>query len=260
MTSSDTALSVHALHVSYGVIPALRGVSIAVAKGGVTTVVGPNGAGKTTLLRSISGLEPCVSGEIRLSGEPVTGQKPWHLARKGIAHVPQGRRCFGGLTVEENLRIGAYRLPAARAAEQIDLVYGAFPVLREKRDQPSSQLSGGQQQMVAVGRALMSAPEVLLLDEPALGLSPLLVQELAKMLAQVAERFRLAILLAEQNTRLALRSASYAYVLRGGEIVLEGPSAEVAPQMQAAYFGHHGLAQPPAPSPAAANASTERGS
>jgi branched-chain amino acid transport system ATP-binding protein len=255
MTSSDIALSVHALHVSYGVIPALRGVSIAVAKGTVTTVVGPNGAGKTTLLRSISGLEPCRSGEIRLQGEPVTGQKPWDLARKGIAHVPQGRRCFAGLTVDENLRIGAYRLSPTRAAEQSGLVYEAFPVLREKRDQPAGQLSGGQQQMVAVGRALMSAPEVLLLDEPALGLSPLLVQELAKMLAQVAERFRLAILLAEQNTRLALRSASYVYVLRSGEIVLEGSSAEVAPQMQAAYFGHQGPVQSPARDAAGTDAS-----
>jgi branched-chain amino acid transport system ATP-binding protein len=237
MTSSDRALDIQGLVVTYGIIPALRGTNIRVEKGETVALIGPNGAGKTTLLRAVSGLATIEAGAIRTDGRDITRLLPWEIAGLGVAHVPQGRRCFGGLTVEENLTVGGYRLTLPRARLQMEAVYDAFPVLLSKRRQMAAELSGGQQQMLAIGRALMSTPGLLLLDEPSLGLSPVMVQEVIKTLASLVGRFGTAVLLAEQNTRLALRMSRRAYVLRGGRIVLEGESAAISGELRQALFG-----------------------
>ncbi|WP_109793443.1 ABC transporter ATP-binding protein [Minwuia thermotolerans] len=240
MPSSELALEIQGLHARYGVIPAIRGVDLQVGRGELVTVVGPNGAGKTTLLRVLSGLHPPAEGKTSFFGRDTASLSSWQLAKLGIAHVPQGRRCFAGLTVEENLVVGGTRLSKREAARQMDGVFNTFPALHEKRRQWAEELSGGQQQMLAIGRALMSAPEVLLLDEPSLGLSPVLVQEMANTLRRLAREVDAAVLLAEQNTRLALKVSARAYVLRGGQVVLEGKSEKIADDVQKAYLGETG--------------------
>jgi branched-chain amino acid transport system ATP-binding protein len=218
-------------------VPALRGIDLAIAAGEVVAVVGPNGAGKTTLLCAISGSVPVAAGTIAFNGADITGLPPWTIATQGIAHVPQGRRCFAALTVEENLILGGYRLAGNRQAAKLSEIYDMFPVLRTKRRDQAATLSGGQQQMLAIGRGLMSEPRLLLLDEPSLGLSPLLVQEMAQTLRRLADQVKVSIVLAEQNTRLALRVSSRAYVLQGGACVHQGASDEIAPNLHAAYLG-----------------------
>ena len=236
-SSSKPALEVADLSVSYGKAVALRGFSMTVAPGEVVAILGPNGAGKTTLLRAIGGALRASSGSIVSFGVELTRMTPWRIATHGVAVVPQGRRCFGSLSVEENLRIGGFHLDRASLRARLDEIEALFPVLRTKRAQDSATLSGGQQQMLAIGRALMSRPRLLLLDEPSLGLSPLLVQEMAETLRQLAGRFDVTIILAEQNTRLALRIASRAYVLQAGRCVREGPSASLASDLHATYLG-----------------------
>jgi len=237
MISHELVLAVERVSFSYGVVPALIDVNISIGRGEIVGLLGPNGAGKTTLLRIISGLLVPDAGIVKLSGQESSRLSPWAIAARGVAHVPQGRRCFSGLTVEDNLIVGGYRLPQTKALAQLETTYEVFPVLRDKRRQLAAELSGGQQQMLAIGRAIMSAPDLLLLDEPSLGLSPKLVQQMLATLLRLSEVLRAGILLVEQNTRLALSASKRAYVMRGGRILLDADSATVASEVKALYFG-----------------------
>jgi branched-chain amino acid transport system ATP-binding protein len=235
-------LEVRDLHVRYGGIAALSGVSLATAPGEIVAVLGANGAGKSTCLRAISGLVRPHAGEIRLAGETIHGRAPEEITRRGVAHVPEHRRIFAPLSVADNLLLGAYPLGRqgrrARLGERLDAVYALLPRLAERRHQLGGTLSGGEQQMLAIGRALMSGPRVLLMDEPSLGLAPLVVDAILATL----ERLRasgLSVLLVEQFARSALEVADRAYVLRAGRVVLEGPSADLArdARMVESYLG-----------------------
>lgn len=223
-------LEVSDIHVRYGGIAALSGVSLSVGPGEIVALLGANGAGKSTCLRTISGLVRAQSGEIRVAGQPIRELSPEMIAARGVAHVPEHRRIFGPLTVADNLVLGAYCLGRrgrrAHLRERLDFVYDLFPKLAERRGQVGSTLSGGEQQMLAIGRALMSAPQILLLDEPSIGLAPLIVDSIFATL----ERLRnsgLRVLLVEQFAHSALEIADRAYVLRAGRVALEGASAEL---------------------------------
>ena len=227
-------LEVQDLVAAYGKIVALRGVSLEVGAGEVVSLIGPNGAGKTTLIKAITGMIPS-AGEIRLDGEAIGGLKSSRIARRGLAVVPEGRRLFGPMSVLDNLMLGAYlRLTAGgsarggRAAVERDLarVFELFPRLHERQDQLAQTLSGGEQQMLAIGRALMAAPRVLLLDEPSIGLAPVIVREIFTVIAELAER-GIAVLLVEQNARMALRVAARVYVLELGQVALSGTAREI---------------------------------
>jgi branched-chain amino acid transport system ATP-binding protein len=222
----------------YGSVQALDGVSLHVGEGEVVAVLGGNGAGKTTTLRAISGLVS-TSGEIRLGGESITGASPERVARAGVAHVPAGRGIFEELSVHENLRLGAY-LRRGGFAESYERVCGHFPWLERRGAQQAGTLSGGEQQMLAIARALMSRPRMLLLDEPSLGLAPLVIREIFRILGDLNENEGLTILVVEQNATLALRSSSRAYVLEVGQVALEGPSAELAENesVRKSYLGY----------------------
>jgi len=216
----------------------VRGVSFAVGEGEIVTLIGANGAGKSTILRAISGLLPAAKGSITFAGEDLLGI-PAHLrAQKGIAHVPEGRGIFGNLTVLENLRLAAYARKDTRINEDLEEVFRLFPRLHERRQQWGNTLSGGEQQMLAVGRALMSRGRLLLLDEPSMGLAPMLVREIFRVIKRL-NRQGATILLVEQNANLALEVAHRAYILETGEISLSGPSAELKhhPQVVEAYLG-----------------------
>jgi branched-chain amino acid transport system ATP-binding protein len=230
-------LAVNGLHVRYGSVPAVRGVSLEIAAGEIICILGPNGAGKSTLLRAISGLVAAWSGEVRFSGAALDRRNPWSAASNGVAHVPQGRRCFANLTVEENLILGAYQCESKQLSSRLRVTYETFPILRDKRRQMAGQLSGGQQQTLAIARALMSEPKVLMLDEPSLGLAPLVVRSLAPVLQQQAKANGMAILLAEQTTTLASICAPRGYVMHGGLFTLEGPTHEIGERLIAEYFG-----------------------
>ncbi len=237
--SDGEALRVRGLRVSYGGIAAVKGISLDVDKGEIVSLIGANGAGKTSTLKAIVGLVPALSGEVTLFGEDVRGLATPKLVGKGVALVPEGRAIFGNLTVSENLELGAFlkREPVALAA-RLERVLALFPRLSERMAQQAGTLSGGEQQMLAIGRALMGDPRLLLLDEPSLGLSPKLVEQIFEAIVEVA-RGGLTILLVEQNTRLALETASRAYVLVTGEIALSGGAAELAadPRVKGAYLG-----------------------
>ena len=232
-------LEVDSLHVAYGEAEALGGVSLEVAAGEVVAVVGANGAGKTTLVNAVARVLNVASGAIRLDGADMTRRGPQEMCEAGVALIPEGRRLFTSMTVQENLEIGAYR-PAARGsmAAGLDEIYGMFPVLGQRRRQVAGTLSGGQQQMVAIGRALMSRPRLLLVDEPSLGLSPKIVDEVFGTIAAIHAR-GLAILLIEQSVSRALSVAQRAYVMELGRIVLTGPAAELAgaPLVRQAFLG-----------------------
>lgn len=225
--------------VSYGVAPALWEVSLRIDAGEMVCVVGPNGAGKTTLINAIAGLHPVSSGDLRMDGRSI-GRLPAHrFCDLGIAIVPEGRRLFTGMTVLENLELGAYRKAArGQRAATLERVYGMFPILKERAAQLAGTLSGGQQQALAIGRALMAQPRLLLLDEPSLGLSPAIVLDLFKMVREIGKA-GVAVLLVEQNVSMALDLAARAYVLEEGRIVAEGPSREMLerPEIQRAYLG-----------------------
>ena len=232
-------LDVEGLGVAYGDAPALWDVSLTVAEGELVCVVGPNGSGKTTLINAIAGLLPARAGAVRFRGEELTRIAPHEVCRRGIAIVPEGRRLFAGMTVEENLDIGCYAPTARRArGERLARVYATFPRLYERRRQRAGTLSGGEQQMAAIGRALMAGPRLLLLDEPSLGLAPAVVDGLFEVIEGV-HRAGVAVLLVEQNVGQALEVASRAYVLEEGRIVSGGPARELLaqPHIRSAYLG-----------------------
>ena len=232
-------LAVEDLHVSYGAITALRGISLEVGQGEVVALIGANGAGKTSTLRAISGMLRPRSGKIALGGEQIQGLKANVLVPRGMAHAPEGRGIFLNLTVLENLELGAYvRTDTEGIAEDLAYVYGLFPRLRERQKQVSGTLSGGEQQMLSISRALMSRPRLLLLDEPSLGLAPQVVETIFRILREVNGR-GVSILLVEQNAHLALNHANYGYVLETGEVVMrgDGKSLLASPEIRRAYLG-----------------------
>jgi len=237
--SGAPLLEVEDLHVGYGHVHAVRGVSLRVAEGQVAALIGPNGAGKTSILSAIAGLVRPRRGAVRLGGADVTGLPPHRTVGAGLALVPEGRAILGRMSIEENLVLaGEERQPRAALAGALEEQYRRFPVLGERRHAPAGSLSGGEQQMLAVARALLMKPRVLLLDEPSMGLSPLLVKQVFE-LVEAIHREGATILLVEQNARLALSISHHAYVLEHGRLVLEGASAELAkdPRVQAAYLG-----------------------
>jgi branched-chain amino acid transport system ATP-binding protein len=233
-------LRVSELAVAYGQVQALRGVSLHVGPGETVCLIGANGAGKSSLLNAISGLVPAVAGHVEIDGRPVPAGTPAHrLVRRGIVQIPEGRQLFMELSVRENLRLGAYAVGWSREArERLDEVYGWFPVLRERAGQPAGALSGGEQQMLAIGRGLMARPRLLLIDEPSLGLSPILVKENFNIIRQINER-GITVFLVEQNVRQTLAISHYGYVLSKGRVVVGGTPAEIAdrPEVREAYFG-----------------------
>ena len=232
-------LEIRKVSVNYGKVSAIRDISMGVPDGGIVTIIGGNGAGKTTTLRAISGLEPLKSGEIHFDGERIDGLPAHRIVARGIAHVPEGRRVFPDLTVEENLRTGAF-LRRDQAAIEADLeqTFDRFPRLRERRVQLARTMSGGEQQMLAIGRALMTKPRLLLMDEPSMGLAPIIVEEIARIIQEISAQ-GVPVVLVEQNAELALDLADYAYVLETGDLALEGPANELHDNehVRAAYLG-----------------------
>ena len=234
----EPLLTVEDLWVSYDRIAAVRGVSFGVSLGEIVTLIGANGAGKSSILGAISGLLPVSQGRLTLAGEDLVNLPAHRRTEKGLAHVPEGRMIFGNLTVEENLRLAAYARRDREVEEDLDKVWVLFPRLAERRRQWGNTLSGGEQQMLAVGRALMSRARLLLLDEPSMGLAPMLVREIFLVIRRLNET-GVTILLVEQNARLALEVAHQAYILETGQVVLSGASSDLRnhPQVQAAYLG-----------------------
>ncbi|OMG56423.1 ABC transporter ATP-binding protein [Azonexus hydrophilus] len=232
-------LEVTGLHVAYGGIQAVRSITFHVNEGETVALIGANGAGKTTTLKAISRVVNAVGGDVHFCGEKIIGVAPHEIIRKGIALVPEGRGVFPRLSVLENLRMGAFvRDDKAGIAADIDRMYAYFPRLKERADQLAGTLSGGEQQMLAIGRALMSRPKMLLLDEPSMGLAPIMVQKIFEVIRNVAAA-GMTILLIEQNAKLALESSQRAYVMESGEITLNGESAALLhdPKVKAAYLG-----------------------
>jgi len=231
-------LEIETLSVAYGHIEALKGVSLSVAKGEVVAILGANGAGKTTLMRAISSLIAKRGGRITFDGHDVTHMAADRIVRLGIAQAPEGRRVFGTLTVAENLALGGFTRPAGEIRASLEHVYAIFPRLAERERQLAGTLSGGEQQMLAIGRALVARPKLLLLDEPSLGLAPVIVQAIFRTLRQIAQT-GVTILLVEQNARSALKLADRGYVLEVGRMVLEDSAAQLlaSPDVQAAYLG-----------------------
>jgi branched-chain amino acid transport system ATP-binding protein len=233
-------LEVAGLDAFYGQNQALHGINFAIAEGQIRTLLGANGAGKTTVLRALCGMVR-IQGDIRLDGRRISGWATEDIVRLGVAHAPEGRGTFLRLTVEENLQLGAMTRTGRRAiAEDIERVYGNFPRLKERRTQQAGTLSGGEQQMLAVGRALMLRPRLLLLDEPSFGLAPLIVEELFTILRRVNEETGVAMLIVEQNAALALELAEHAYLLETGHIVMAGPASEIGKDeaVRRSYLGY----------------------
>ena len=232
-------LQVENLHVFYDAIHALQGVSFNVEKGEIVSLIGANGAGKSTILRTVSGILRPREGSVKLNGEELTTIPAEKIVKRGMSHVPEGRRIFAPLTVKENIMMGAYtRSDPAEIQDSLERVYTSFPRLKERANQYGGTLSGGEQQMLAMARALMSKPSLLLLDEPSMGLSPLLVEEIFKIIVDINKEGT-SILLVEQNAQMALSVASRAYVLETGTIVLSGAAKEIAanPEVKKAYLG-----------------------
>jgi branched-chain amino acid transport system ATP-binding protein len=234
-------LDVRNLETFYGPVMALRGVSIEVPEGQIVTILGANGAGKTTLMKTVSGALTPHKGAIYFHGERIDGKEPDVLVKKGLAHVPEGREVFPFLNVAENLAMGAYtRRDKAEIARDVEMVYEYFPILKERRQQSAGTLSGGQQQMLSIGRGLMSRPALMLLDEPSLGLSPLLVQEIFTIVRRLNKEQGVTILLVEQNAQVALQTADFGYVLEIGRIVMAGTAEKLlnSDDIREFYLGH----------------------
>jgi len=242
-----TLLSVENLTVAYGAVEALKNISLEIQEGDVVAVLGANGAGKTTLLKAISGLVPIKSGVIRLIGEDLSQYPAFRLAEMGVMHIPEGRRVFSTLSVVENLNLGSWsvrrKIPAHELQKSLDWVYSLFPVLKNRRKQLAGTLSGGEQQMLAIGRGLVAQPKILLLDEPSLGLAPVLVLEIFQVIRQIHAEQGVTILLVEQNARKALGIADYGYILETGKIALHDAAAALKTNqhVKAAYLGGGGF-------------------
>ena len=239
VTSAPTLLEVQDLHVSYGRIRAVQGVSLSVPDAAVVALIGANGAGKSTLLRAISGIVRPRRGAVRFLGEDLVGLPVHQIVRRRVVHVPEGRGILARMTVLENLRLGGFaRRDQANLALELDRVVTLFPLLRERRGQLAGSLSGGEQQMLAIARAMMARPRLLMLDEPSLGLAPLVVREIFRIIPRLTAE-GMAVLLVEQNARMALQCAAHAYVLQTGCVVLSGRAADLlaAPEVQRAYLG-----------------------
>ncbi len=233
-------LTIKNLVAGYGAIEALHGITLEVPAGKIVTLIGANGAGKTTTLKTISGLVKARSGEILFEGRNIAGLPAHEVVRAGLCHVPEGRMVFANLTVLENLKMGAYlQRDKALIQRTLDYIFGVFPRLRERQKQTAGTLSGGEQQMLAISRALMSQPKLLMLDEPSLGLAPLLVKTIFEKIVEINRERGLTILLVEQNANLALEISNYGYVLETGRVILEGASAALRhdPQVRSAYLG-----------------------
>jgi branched-chain amino acid transport system ATP-binding protein len=233
-------LEVKGLKAFYGPSQALHGIDFTLAKGGITTLLGANGAGKTTTLRAICGMVR-TEGSVAVDGQPVTGKATEAIVRLGVGHVPEGRGTFTALSVEENLRVSAYtRSDKAAAARDLEMVFTYFPRLKERMAQQAGTLSGGEQQMLAIARALMLGPRLMLLDEPSFGLAPLIVQEIFRIMRRINQESKVSMLLVEQNAALALELAENAYVLETGRVVMSGTSAEVSSneQIRKSYLGY----------------------
>ena len=231
-------LSVNDIHVYYGAIHAIKGVSLEVNEGEIVTLIGANGAGKSTVLNTISGLLHAKSGSIEFMGQPINSVAPHKIVQHGLAQCPEGRRIFTRMTVEENLEMGAYTNDPKRTAQNLELVYSQFPRLKERRWQIGGTLSGGEQQMLAMGRALMSEPKLLMLDEPSMGLAPLLVEQIFDIIKEL-HKAGSTILLVEQNAQMALQVADRAYVLESGKISVSGTGKELmtSDSIKKAYLG-----------------------
>jgi branched-chain amino acid transport system ATP-binding protein len=236
--SSDAMLELRNVHTFYGRVRALQGMSIVVNRGEVVTLIGSNGAGKTTTLKTVSGLIHPRQGKVFFEGKDITQSAAHELVKVGIAHAPEGRRIFGRLSVLENLQMGGFTRPASERSEELERALSLFPRLRERLHQRGGSLSGGEQQMLAIGRALMSKPRLLLLDEPSLGLSPLLVQQIFQLIRQINEQGT-TILLVEQNAQQALAVATRGYVLQTGKVILSdtGPALAQNADVRRAYLG-----------------------
>ena len=233
-------LEVRDLHVNYGAIAALHGISLRVPRGSIVTLIGANGAGKSTTLRAISGLVRARSGVVRFEERDIATLPPHEIVALGLAHSPEGRMIFANLTVMENLEMGAYlRKDKAKIREDLEYIFNIFPRLREREKQTAGTLSGGEQQMLAIGRALMSKPKCLMLDEPSLGIAPILVKTIFEKIVEVNKVLGLTILLVEQNANLALEVSSYGYVLESGRIIMEDNSLALRqnPSVQKSYLG-----------------------
>ena len=232
-------LKVHGLKVAYGGIQAVKGVSFEVAQGELVSLIGANGAGKTTTLKAVTGLQPIAAGQVEFLGKPIKGQGAWDLARQGLVMVPEGRGTFTRMSITENLQMGAYtRSDKAGIAEDLEKVFATFPRLKERALQLAGTMSGGEQQMLAMGRALMARPKVLLLDEPSMGLSPIMVDKIFEVVDTIHKQGT-TILLVEQNASRALSLANRGYVMDSGEVTMSGPARQLLedPRVRAAYLG-----------------------
>ena len=236
--SNPVMLKVNALKVAYGGIQAVKGVSFEVRQGELVSLIGANGAGKTTTLKAITGLQPVAGGDIQFMGRSIKGQGPWDLVKQGLVMVPEGRGCFTRMTITENLLMGAFVREDAEIDADIDKVFAIFPRLKERRAQLSGTMSGGEQQMLAMGRALMARPKVLLMDEPSMGLSPIMVDKIFEVVATIHGQGT-TVLLVEQNASRALQLANRGYVMESGEVTMEGDAKQLLndPKVRAAYLG-----------------------
>jgi len=235
-----TLLAVNDVTVRYGRLTALRGITLTIAEGEVLFVTGPNGAGKSTLLNAIAGVVPPISGSITMDGAEVTGAPPEQIARRGFSLVPEGRNIFGALTIEENLKVGAgMRTDKQQVARDLESVYHEFPMLAGRRHAAAGMLSGGQQQMLVIGRALMAAPRLMAIDEPSLGLAPKIIDQVYEILVRLRAQRRLTLLIVEQSSTRAMMTGGRMILMRGGRIVLEGQAGDMVKdeRLKQAYFG-----------------------
>ena len=235
---ANTLLKVSGLKVAYGGIQAVKGVSFEVKEGELVSLIGANGAGKTTTLKAITGIQPAAAGEIEYLGKPIKGQGAWNLVKQGLVMVPEGRGVFARMTITENLQMGAFVRTDSEVDADIDVVFGIFPRLKERRDQLAGTMSGGEQQMLAMGRALMARPKVLLMDEPSMGLSPIMVDKIFEVVSDIHSR-GVTVLLVEQNASRALQLATRGYVMDSGEVTMSGDAKTLLndPKVRAAYLG-----------------------